>query len=122
MQERHDACTPLEFMDSPETTWEEEAQAVLQDVQQHVKEISISTELVSSKRQIFLNLTTLEEQQYTVELSAAGFRIVGRSHNTQSESGIIYETPYALLSAISPGYSGNFAESLICRLNELNKE
>jgi hypothetical protein len=35
----------------------------------------VSTELASSSSNIFLNLITKEESQYTVELTSQGFRV-----------------------------------------------
>jgi hypothetical protein len=56
-----------------------------------------------------LNVTTLENQELTVELSSAGFRIVSTNghdvatkNSTEEES--VFETPYSLLDSISPAY------------------
>jgi len=37
--------------------------------------VCVSTELASSSNNIYLNLITKEESQYTVELTSQGFRV-----------------------------------------------
>jgi hypothetical protein len=37
--------------------------------------VSVSKELASSRSNIYLNLVTKEENQYTIELTSQGFRV-----------------------------------------------
>ena len=66
-------------MDSDEetqTTWRDEAAAVIKDVRDHLKGADISHALESTESQIYLNITTLEEKRVTVKLSCQGFAVV----------------------------------------------
>ncbi|KAF6200629.1 hypothetical protein GE061_005072 [Apolygus lucorum] len=116
--------TILDVMDSPDMMWEEEARAVIHDVQAHVKEIIISPVLQSTNSRIYLNLTTLESQPFTVELSSAGFRSVAKRHDTieESEADTYFDTPYALLSVLSPAFPESFANLLRIKLEGINKD
>jgi hypothetical protein len=93
-------------------------------------------------------LTTIEENRYTIELTAQGFRwllktlktieqafvfksffrIVGACHDlVQDSSGdensaSFFETPYSLLESISPAYTGAFGEALVKKLGELQQQ
>jgi hypothetical protein len=62
----------------------------------------------SSASNIYLNLTTNEEKCFTIELTCQGFRVASESHDNIGEgvedSDDIFETPYALLNTISPGF------------------
>ena len=86
-----------------------------------------------------MNVTTIEDKKLTIELSCLGFRIVcDGKHNSvegvdahgsvmelenqdyDKELNIKYfETPYALLSSVSDGYSGSFAKDLTSKLKEI---
>lgn len=106
------------FLD--EEGWKEEARGVIKDVQKYVKLVNVSEALSSSHSCIYLNLTTREEQQYTIELTSQGFKVVGSEHNTNTLSGeTIYETPYALLDSISPAYRQAFGDHLTDQLLKL---
>ncbi|KAF2348334.1 Protein of unknown function DUF727 [Trinorchestia longiramus] len=99
--------------------WLEEARAVIKDVQDCVKLFSISRVPVSDVS-VHLNLTTLEEQNYTIELSAAGFRVVGEDHDvTSSPSHLYFETPYSLLDNLSPLYRVHFCSAVSAKLEAL---
>lgn len=77
--------------------WEEEAQAIINDVKNHVRAISISETLPSNSREIFLNCETLEEDKYTIRISSNGFQAVGKDFDCVDEltQAVAYETPYA---------------------------
>lgn len=112
--------------DSVESTldadqWRLEAQALINDVKSHVKDIRVSEKLDSSEKVIYLNVTTLEGQDFCVELSAAGLSIVGPRHDDISTKGdVFFETPYSLLDFISPKYRESFGNLLLTKLNALN--
>lgn len=103
--------------------WRLEAQAVIRDVREHVKDFRVSDRLSSNNEIIYLNLTTLEDLCFCVALSAAGFTIVGNRHDDTSNSGNEhFETPYSLLNFISPQYRNSFGNSLLNKLNELSDQ
>lgn len=106
-----------------EEQWRLEAQAVINDVTRHVRELRLSERLVSSNRAVYLNLTTLEGQRFCVELSAAGFAIVGNRHDdTSNTSNERYETLYSLLDFVSPQYRDSFGNSLLEKLKKLSDQ
>ncbi|KAL1139917.1 hypothetical protein AAG570_006894 [Ranatra chinensis] len=107
----------------PELNWQDEAQAVIQDVREFVKDISVADKLESNDRMIYLNITTLEGQEVCVQLTAVGFRVVGRTHNdVASEGERWFDTPYSLLASVSPEYNSKFAESLIEKLQNISHD
>lgn len=108
--------------------WQSEAQAIINDVKNHVKNIAVSDKLPSSRTHIFLNLTTLEGRRMCVQISSAGFQVVGseyddntvaRQVDQHSSHEEIYETPYALLSVVSQGYTQSFGGELAKALQKL---
>ncbi|XP_024938472.1 GSK3-beta interaction protein [Cephus cinctus] len=103
-----------------ENQWKNEAQAVINDVKRHVRDIGLSEKLRSTNSFIYLNLTTLEGFKYCVELSGAGFTIVGNQHDDTSNRGNErFETPYSLLNYVSPLYENSFGNLLFDKLKEL---
>ena len=101
--------------------WKTEAGAVIKDVGNHVKHLAISEKLESCNTNIFLNLTTKEDQKYTIEQSACGFQIVGLDHDSVSLTPNDYfETPYALLDSLSPEYRKSFGTDLMAKLSAVN--
>ncbi|XP_076036277.1 GSK3B-interacting protein-like [Oratosquilla oratoria] len=102
--------------------WHKEATAVIQDVKDCVKHLVISS-LPSSNSTIYFNLTTKEEDKYCVELTALGFRIVGKEYDDKSMPNEDYfETPYSLLDKLSPLYRLSFSNSLSEKLMLLISE
>ena len=101
--------------------WKLEAEAVINDVKNHVRSFTVSEKLKSTNRYIYLNLTTLEDLEFCIQLSAAGFVIVGKRHDETSNKGDLYfETPYSLLDFVSPQYRNSFGNSLLSKLNQLD--
>ena len=106
--------------------------------------MSVACELPSTNSQIFLNLITKEDKEYTVELNSEGFKVVGFSFNTTDIDGwdwsrgmgfswntnncflcfseIVYETPYSLLDNLSPAYREAFGQDLTDQLLKLQKQ
>lgn len=104
-----------------EDQWKTEAAAVIQDVQEHVQDIRISDKIQSTNQCIHLNLTTVEGNQYCVELSANGFRTVGSTYDNKTEpSNRHFETPYALLNHVSLSFKIVFGNSLIRKLENVH--
>lgn len=107
-----------------EVTWAQEAVAAINDIKKHVVKASLSEVLESNNQHIFINLTTLEKSDYCVEISASGFRVVGRKYDDNSLSTIEnmnYETPYSLLNSISASYRESFGGELMKKLLDLAK-
>lgn len=103
-------------------SWKEEAQSVINDIKQHVLEAQISECLESSDQKIHLNLATLENNKYCIELSASGFRVVGNDFNESNLSeGSYFETPYSLLSSLSPQFHNSFGSALLMKLSALQE-
>lgn len=103
--------------------WRLEAQAVIDDVRKHVQDLRVSERLISTNQVIYLNLITLEGLRFCVELSAAGFAIVGNRHDDTSNVGNErFETPYGLLDFVSPQYRNSFGNALLDKLKELSDQ
>ncbi|XP_011196753.1 GSK3-beta interaction protein [Zeugodacus cucurbitae] len=104
--------------------WEEEAAAIIKDVNPHVALIEISRQLPSNESKVYLNVRTIEGQDYCVQVSSIGFRVVGNAFNSiddgkeeiNEEEDVVYETPYALLDKISPSYVESFGNQLCKQL------
>lgn len=108
--------------DDPILEWQDEAAAIIKDIQKHVNDIQISSKLESSKTEIFLNLTTLEKATFCIRVSSEGFKIVGRIYDKvelNENNNEAYETPYALLNDISAGYVQSFGNDLTAALEKL---
>lgn len=100
--------------------WESEAEAIINDVKDHVKELKISEKIKSTNRFIYLNLRTIENKDFCIELSAQGFRIVGYNFNeNNTDSNEYFETPYSLLNSISPKFKESFGNALLEKLRDL---
>lgn len=106
------------FLD--EEGWKEEAAGVIADIKKYVTAVSVSCVLASSRNNIFLNLTTKEAKDYTIELTQQGFKVVGDKHDVNElKEEFIYETPYSLLDNISPAYRQAFGDHLTDQLLKL---
>ncbi|CAG9093270.1 hypothetical protein JYU34_013058 [Plutella xylostella] len=108
-----------------EETWPQEAEAAINDIRKHVKKASISAALPNTNQHIYINLTTLENTDYCIQMSASGFKVVGKNHDDTSQSSAEhtnYETPYALLNNISQGYRESFGGELMNKLLDLAKQ
>nr|CAD7422089.1 unnamed protein product [Timema poppensis] len=109
-------------MEDGEGRWIVEAEGVVRDVKDHVQEIHVAN-IKSCNWFIYLNVTTAESEKFCIELSASGFRIVGKEYDTRSiENGQYFETPYALLDHISGKYRGSFGNALISKLSNLKDD
>ncbi|XP_013116107.1 GSK3-beta interaction protein [Stomoxys calcitrans] len=121
---------PLEGADNGEEiiNWEEEATAIINDVKTHVAEIDIAKKLPSNESHIYMNICTFEGASYCIHVSSIGFRIVSKIYDTidegkeeVSEDDEVFETPYALLDKISPGYVESFGNQLCKQLLQLQR-
>jgi len=106
-----------------EEGWKDEAAGVIKDIAAYVTSVSVAEKLPSSSCQIFLNLVTKEDKQFTVVLNSEGFKVVGYSVDTADTDGeTIYETPYSLLDNLSPAYREAFGNDLTNQLLKLQKQ
>lgn len=102
--------------------WQQEAQAVVADVCDHVNHVSVSERLPCGPSGIYLNIETKESVKLTVEMSSAGFRICGHAYDCLNQlPGKCYETIYALLQDCSPGYRCSFSSALSAKLTQLSR-
>lgn len=102
--------------------WKQEGQAVIKDIKEHVKDVRIAELLGCDNHKVHLNLTTLEGKTYCIEISANGFRVVGTVYDTLNIADNDYfETPYSLLSAISPQFHSSFGGALLSKLTALSE-
>ncbi|KAK3915089.1 GSK3-beta interaction protein [Frankliniella fusca] len=101
--------------------WHVEVSAVIHDIKNHVLKASTST-LESTDDFVYFNITTLEGNDYCVQMSKNGFVIAGNHHDSSSfEPAEYFETPYSLLDHISPKYRESFARQLIDSLSALTE-
>ena len=70
-----------------EEGWKDEARGVIQDISSYVKFVSVAENLPSSNSEIYLNLTTKENNNYTIVLNPEGFKIVGNNFDTANIEG-----------------------------------
>jgi len=98
--------------------WHAEAKSVIDSEISLLNHISISPLIVSDG--VYLNIETLENQQFCVLLNKQGFRIVAKAFDQDTNnSQFSYETQFALLSNISEGYSRRFNELVAIKLIEV---
>ena len=127
MEERFLAGSPSTDGTDCGDGWRDEAISTINDIKCFVNSISICDKLPCDQSGIYFNLETKEGKQLTVELSTAGYSICGEAFDqltTQSNghSTQYFETIYALLDFISPGYRESFSSSLAMKLTALLPE
>ena len=107
----------------PGDGWKAEAAAVISDIKEFVNSIAISMILPCDEAGVYINIETKEKSMCTVELSTAGFRICSFAFDTIEDelrsTSKFFETPYALLDSLSPGYRESFSGALMDKLNAL---
>lgn len=97
--------------------WYAEAKSVIESEKSLLKHIEISPLIASNG--VYLNIETLENQQYCVLLNHQGFCVVSTVFDQDTGfSQTFYETSFALFSNISKGYSQRFNELVNAKLNE----
>lgn len=98
--------------------WIAEAKSVIESERSLLNFIDISSMIVSNG--VYLNIETLENQQFCVLLNNQGFRVVAKVFDQDTNiSQTCYETHFALLSNISKGYSQRFNELVFIKLNDI---
>lgn len=101
--------------------WTREATGVIGDIVRHVAVAQISTVLKPTESESFINLRTLDGTELCVKLNCEGLQIVGDRFDsvTLEDDEVRYETPYSLLSAVSPAYVESFGS---CLADALSRE
>ncbi|CAI5452071.1 unnamed protein product [Caenorhabditis angaria] len=109
-----------------ESSLELEAIAAVHELSFAVQSISVSEMLPRTPDLIFVNVTTIETQPYCLELTLKGWRITSLRSDcmvgdfTRFELFTkYYDSLYALMDDISPGYRERFGEKLTQRLRLL---
>ncbi len=104
-----------------EIKWDEEANGVINDIKPFLKDVHISKNQPAIERMVLLNLETYENEKFCVKLCESGFAVVSRNHDTCEATDVEkwFETPYAMLSQLSPSYPERFKQSLLDKLNNL---
>ncbi|CAJ0585273.1 unnamed protein product, partial [Mesorhabditis spiculigera] len=109
-----------------ETSLELEAIAAVHELSFAVQSISVSEILPRTPDLIFVNMTTLEGQPYCLELTLKGWRITSQRSDCMTGDFTrldlftkYYESLYALMDDISPGYRVRFGEKLAMKLKML---
>ncbi|CAK5084939.1 unnamed protein product [Meloidogyne enterolobii] len=117
-----ETCTQLSQL-------EVEAFAAVGEVATFVKSISVSEILTRTPELLFLNLVTLENESYCIELTQKGWRICSDRLDCmygdfrKLEMHInYYETIYSLLDSLSKLYRDQFSSSLASKLGKLQEE
>ncbi|XP_072313722.1 GSK3-beta interaction protein [Eucyclogobius newberryi] len=101
-----------------------EAEAIVNDVLFAVAEMHVSHSLNSALDVAYINVETRERNQYCLELTEAGLRVVGYAFDQVNEdmSTHYHETVYSLLDSLSPGYRDAFGNALLQRLERLKQQ
>ncbi|CAJ0591115.1 unnamed protein product [Cylicocyclus nassatus] len=109
-----------------ESSLELEAIAAVHELSFAVQSISVSEMLPRTSDLIFVNLTTIEEQPFCLELTHKGWRITSLRLDcmvgdfTRLELFTkYYDSLFSLMDTISPGYRARFGEKLALRLKML---
>ncbi|XP_021710292.1 GSK3-beta interaction protein-like [Aedes aegypti] len=105
--------------------WTKEAQGVIQDIVRHVKEAQISNQLPTTDSEAYINLRTLEGTEVCIKLNREGLRIVGDRFDCVDHQLLgdeCFETPYSLLSHVSPAYVESFGSCLADALSKQIQE
>lgn len=106
-----------------------EAQRVVEELKFGVDTAVVSTELEGNESLAYMNIRTLEKEDYCVELTASGYMIVSRKFDTVDEeirdenvrnAKNRFETCEALMHQISPAFVKKFNTSVAERLNSIS--
>lgn len=105
----------------PEEDWEIFSAHIINDIKDHVKLVEVCKSFPSDNHRQYFNLTTLEGNDFTIEVSVAGYKIIGQTHesNSSDDEGDVFETHYGLLNTISEEFRNSFGNALIDKLKGL---
>lgn len=105
-----------------------EAQRIVEEIKFGVDASSVSSVLESNESIAYMNIRTLEKEEFCVELTASGYMIVARAFDTIDENvrdenlRLVnrFETCEALMHQISPAFVKKFNTSVAERLNSIS--
>lgn len=100
-----------------QVNWEKEAEAVINDIRDHVSHVAIAKSPNSDPSRIYFDLETLEGDKFIIAMDSRGFTISNVNQNDKSSH--VYETINALLDNKSSKYRAAFASSLVSKMNSL---
>ncbi|XP_074661704.1 GSK3B-interacting protein-like [Tubulanus polymorphus] len=97
-----------------------EVSEAIKEIKFAVEHVEMSKKLPSTEQTVYFNMKTKEKDEFCVELSVQGFRIAGKEFDIIDDyKSRYYETIYALLDHVSPGYRNTFGDALTAKLNIL---
>ncbi|KAM3718466.1 GSK3B-interacting protein [Dirofilaria immitis] len=106
---------------------EKEALAAIREIGFAVRMISLPESLPRTSDLIFMNLITLEDRIYCIELTQRGWRVASDRHDSMNGDyrqldlhTRYFETIYQLLNVISPEFRNQFASKLSNKLTALS--
>ncbi|KAK7603122.1 hypothetical protein V9T40_003121 [Parthenolecanium corni] len=104
--------------------WDEEAAGVISDIKLFVKDVNVCQNQPNIDQMVLINLETFENEKFCIKLCANGFGVLDKRFNAEDSHDIEkwYETPYALLAAISDSYFERFNQSLANRLKMIENQ
>lgn len=100
-----------------------EAQRIVEEIKFGVARAELSSVLESNDSIAYINIRTLENDDYCVELSSSGYMIVGREFDRVDDDESVdkrFETCEALMHQISPAFVKKFNISVAERLNSID--
>jgi len=105
-----------------------EAEKAIEQIEYGVTRAEISDKLPKSDSIAYINIHTLEDEKWCVELSITGYLVVSNRFdcidddvkNENTKNFFKFETIETLLHQISPLFVKTFNDSVIERLNKLN--
>lgn len=100
--------------------WNDEAVGVINDIKTLVKYVDVCKQQPNIEEMVLLNMETFENDQFCIKLCALGFGVVGNRYDHEDKDvDKWYETPYAMLLDLSPGYADRFNQLLSENLQRL---
>jgi hypothetical protein len=98
-----------------------EAYRVVNEIKFGVNESFVSTKLLNNSSIAFINIRTLEKEDWCIELTSSGYTVVSNCFDSiaNNESSETFETVEALMNRISPQYVKIFNEKVAEKLNKL---
>lgn len=98
-----------------------EAYRVVDEIKFGVNESFVSTKLLNNSSIAFINIRTLEKEDWCIELTSSGYTVVSNCFDSiaNNESSETFETVEALMNRISPQYVKIFNEKVAEKLNKL---
>ena len=109
---------------TPNRSLAKEAHRVADEIKFGTEQAYVSSKLVSSESIAFINIKTLEKEEWCIQLTGSGYAVVGNlfdsiTNDSADNHEETYETVEALMNRISPKYMTLFNESVALKLKQL---